>query len=223
MKSISWRTEWITAKCEIAIALHKGVAGGGYAEAAILLSSAITALASEIWPGKAQDRTRFIELLVRMSPPTPSLATISVPLLMQHLKTSNPAVARQLEIKLLDFGSSLVVTGLDVDRLEADLAAIVPTIPLKVMRKHSYACLIYEELRSSYAHDYRPGEKADSWPMTILPNQAISYVNKMTERRIHFHIDWLAGITIEIAKQVDSISAKLPLPCPLTWWISEHP
>lgn len=112
-----WRTNWVTSKCEIALALSNGAASASYGEAAIVISSALTALAAELWPGLRQDRGRFIELLVRMSPSTPSLATVSVPLLVRHLSNVNRvSEADEISKNLLPSCSSLVVTGQDVDR-----------------------------------------------------------------------------------------------------------
>jgi hypothetical protein len=222
--SCSWRTNWVTSKCEIALALANGAGGAGYGEAAIIVSSALTALAAEMWPGPRQDRARFIELLVRMSPDTPSLSTVSIPLLVQHLRTQkeHSQEAVTLANRFLPVGTSLVVTGPDVDRSELEILALVPSIQVKLLRRFSYACLLYEELRSSYAHQYQPGPKADSWPMTMLRSQAVSYVNKITERRIHFHIEWLAQLAIEVVKEIDATLAKNPSSLPAIWWINEE-
>lgn len=223
MSITSWRTDWVTSKCEIALALAKGAGGAGYGEAAIIISSALTALASEMWPGLRQDRARFIELLVRMSPNRPSLSTVSIPLLVQYLRMhqEHSQNALVLATRFLPAGTSLVVTGPDVDRSEYEILALLPSISVRLLRQFSYACLLYEELRTSYAHQYQPGQKADSWPMTMLPNRAVSYVNKITERRIHFHIEWLAQLALEVVMQIDSAFANIPPSRPAVWWINE--
>lgn len=195
--------------------------GAGYSEAAILVCATLNALAAEIWPGRGVDRARFVELLIKMTSSSPSPATISVPLLVQHLRTElHTAEADTLARALMRFGSALVITGSDVDKSELELLSICPTLPVDLLRKNSYACLIYEDVRSSYAHEYRPGVRADSWPMTMLQGQCVSYVNKVTERRVHFHIEWLARITVELAKSIDTSDVTFPLAPPTTWWIA---
>ena len=223
MDSTPWRTRWVTSKAEIALALDNGAGGASYSEAAIIISSALTALAAELWPGWRQDRARFIELLVRMAPPAPVLETISVPLLVQYLHAKGRGQeAEALAKELLPAVSSQVITGPEVDRTESVLLALIPSLQPTSLRRFSYACLIYEQLRSSYAHQYQPGERADSWPMTMLPNQTVSYVNKITERRIHFHIEWLAQIAVGVVKNVDAKFAENMPSRPPVWWIDQH-
>lgn len=227
MTSESWRRDWVTEKCQIATALARGVAGGGYSEAAILVCATLSALAAEVWPGRNIDRVRFIELLVRLGP-TPSIPmTISVPLLVRHLElTSSKSSANLLRDKFLPFSNTRVVTGPDVDKSEAEVLSICSDLSTKDIRKLSYACLLYEEVRSAYAHEYRPGDKADSWPMTMAVGQSVSYVNRLlatkvpeTDRLIHFHIDWLAQLAVGIAMDIDAHRTSLPLPAPASWWI----
>ena len=229
MNTTSWRTKFVTAKCEIALALNQGAAGGTYDEAAILISSVLTALAAVLWPGRGNDRARFIELLVRIAPSVPSFTTISVPLLIQHLESSgHNSEANVLKDRLTLFEPSLVVTGPQVDRDEDEILSISPNISVKMVRRYSYACQLYEELRSPYAHEYRPGDNAESRPMTIRPNQAVSYfnslvpvINRVRRKRIHFHIEWLAAVALGIAKKIDSEEIYEPLADPSSWWIQE--
>jgi hypothetical protein len=96
----------------------------------------------------------------------------------------------------------------------------------KGIRKFSYACLLYEEVRSAYAHEYKPGAKADSWPMTMSEGQSVSYVNRLlaagvpeTGRLIHFHIAWLAKLAVDIARNIDTHRTTLPRQIPASWWI----
>jgi hypothetical protein len=228
MKSASWRADWVLEKCEIAAALSRGEAGGTYPESAILVCAALSALSAEVWPGRGIDRKRFIELLVRLAPSTTTTSTrISVPLLVRHLfaagDDSNAAVLKK---SLLDFSPTRIVVGPEVDRGEAELLAACPSLDLKTIRLHSYACLLYEEVRSSYAHEYRPGSRADSWAMTKYEGQAVSYVNRLLERGasetgrfIHFHIEWLRLMAVELASTVDALAPTIPRSLPVDWWI----
>lgn len=227
MASESWRRDWVTEKCEIASALARGEARGSYSEAAILVCAALSALAAEVWPGRNIDRARFIELLVRLGPTPNKLMTISVPLLVRHVElTSSKSSAKLLRDTFLPFSATRVVTGPEVDKSEGDVLFICSNLSTKDIRKFSYACLLYEEVRSAYAHEYRPGAKADSWPMTMAVGQSVSYVNRLlaagipeTGRLIHFHIAWLAKLAVDIAMHIDIHRASLPRPAPASWWI----
>ena len=227
MATQSWRCNWVSEKCEVARALARGEAGGSYSEAAILVCAAFNALAAEVWPGRNIDRARFIELVVRLGTSPKLLMTISTPLLVRHLETSHAkASAALLRNKFLNFSPTRVVTGLEVDRMEDELMSICPDLTPRSIRKFSYACLLYEEVRTSYAHEYKPGAKADSWPMTMSEDQSVSYVNRLlvagvpeTGRLIHFHITWLTKIAVDIASSIDAIDRVLPHQVPTNWWI----
>jgi hypothetical protein len=223
----SWRCDWVTEKCKIATALAHGGAGGTYSEAAILVCAVLNALAAEVWPGRNIDRARFIELLVRIGP-TPGIPmVISVPLFIRHVeRTSSKFSAKLLSDTFLPSSGARVVTGPDVDKTEGEVLSICSGFTSKDIRKFSYACLLYEEVRSAYAHEYRPGDKADSGSMTMSKGQSVSYVNRLptpgtpeTGRLIHFHIDWLAKLAIDIATDIDVDRATLPLQAPASWWI----
>lgn len=227
MAARSWRCDWVSEKCEVASALARGEAGGSYSEAAILVCAALNALAAEVWPGRNIDRARFIELLVRLGTSPKFLMTISTPLLVRYLETTHSkASATLLTSKLLNFSQTRVVTGSEVDRVEGELMSICPDLTPKEIRKFSYACLLYEEVRSSYAHEYKPGAKADSWPMTMSADQSVSYVNRLlvagvpeTGRLIHFHITWLTELAVDIASSIDALDRALPHQVPSSWWI----
>lgn len=227
MASGSWRRDWVAEKCEIATALARGEAGGSYSEAAILVCAALSALAAEVWPGRNIDRARFIELLVRLGP-TPNISmTISVPLLVRHVElTSSKSSGRLLRDTFLPFSATRVVTGPDVDKSESEVLSICSNLSTKDIRKVSYACLLYEKVRSAYAHEYKTGAKADSWPMTMAEGRSVSYVDRLlaagipeTGRLIHFHIAWLARLAVGIAMDIDTHRDSVPRPAPASWWI----
>jgi len=113
-----------------------------------------------------------------------------------------------------------------VDKSEGEVLSVCSDLATKDIRKVSYACLLYEEVRSAYAHEYKPGAKADSWPMTMAQGQSVSYVNRLlaagipeTGRLIHFHIGWLAKLAVDIATDIDTHRTSLPRPAPASWWI----
>jgi hypothetical protein len=229
--SPDWRAVWVREKCEVAKALSRGAAGGTYSDATILVCAALSALSAEVWPGCSIDRKRFVELLVRLGPSAATWTSISIPLLVDHLRASgDQAHSMILARALLDFSPTRVVTGLDVDRGEVEVLAHCPSLDRKTIREHSYACLLYEDVRSSYAHEYRPGSRADSWAMTQCADQAVSYVNRLlrpgileTGRFIHFHIECLAQMAGDLASSIDAAASTIPRPRPTCWWLDGAP
>ncbi len=222
----SWRKTWVQQKCEVAVRLAAGEAGAGYPEAAILICATLSALSAELWNGRRIDRARFIELLVRVGPNGGFCSTISTPLLTQFLESvGRISEANELRRVCRIPQISRIVTGGDVDATETEVLRAYPGLDLEELRRFSYACILYEQVRSSYAHEYRPGDSTDSFPMTMQTGARVSYINRLVDfpnvrmkRLIHFHVDWLAQIAIELADATDR-QASIPLPVPAKWWI----
>ena len=229
MSSPTWRKNWVTVKCDVARRLSDGEAGGSYAEAAILVCTTLSALSAELWEGRGIDRVRFIEALAQLGPNASECRVISVPLLTQHLDNSQRGAEAILLRRAFSLPTSArVVTGPDVDQTEDSVLLICPELEVAELRRFSYASILYGEVRSSYAHTYKPGEMADSWPMTMLANQHVSYINRLNDglemqRLAHFHFDWLAGLAIELASVVDGLPDVLPRAQPQVWWVQGGP
>ena len=221
----TWRQYWVAEKCRVAERLSSGEAGGGYAEASILVCAVLSALAAELWVGRNIDRARFTEMLVRHGASANECRRVSIPLLVQYLEANSSVLeAQEIRHAFSLPNSARVVTGPDVDQLEQDVFSVCPQLELKVLRGFSYASVLYSEIRSSYAHEYKPGEFADSWPMTTLAYQNVSYINRMDDssimrRLVHFHIEWLVQLANELASVVDMQADVLPLSKPAVWWI----
>lgn len=224
MPSENWRRNWVAEKCQVAQRLSRGEAGGSYAEAALVMCATLSALAAELWDGTGIDRVRFIEMLVRLGPEADICGTISIPLLTQHLEASGrEAYAKQLQRAFSVPSISRVLTGPEVDRGASDILALCPALDLEEIRRFSYASILYSEVRSSYAHEYRPGDLADSWPMTMQQDQKVSYINRLrgdlnTRRLVHFHFEWLTVLPVELAGVVESLAPALPQSRPKVWW-----
>lgn len=209
---------------KISLALNKGDCGGSYLESTLLMSSLLSALASHCWPGKARDRTRFIELWARYGSSDASL--VSVPLLSQWLRyQTRTAEAESLESLRHDcFGpgnSSKILTGPDVDLPEQEVTKVCPSLDVADVRKHTYPALFYMHVRSSLAHEYAIRGSASAWTMTTT-TAGISYMNLAvpgsgTKREIYYAADWLADLIRDVATNVDRLS--IPLSTPATWWI----
>jgi hypothetical protein len=219
----TWRTDWMQKKQTIALRLSHGDCGGSYAEAVIILCAALSALAADVWPGRRIDRARFVELIKEFSPPGFDATKISIPILVGYLRRQGRDTERKcIENKFLNYDPTRVLIGDEVDRSEDDILTISNTLSLKELRECSYPNLLYAEIRSGYAHEYRPGVRADSWPMTAKLSVSVSYVNLVgdPDRHIHFHVNWISNLAVEIAKAVDAAAPGLPRQQPSRWWIN---
>ena len=188
----------------------------------LILCSALSALAAEVWAGERIDLKRFVELLKEYAPPDLGTTRISIPLLIGYLRTMGKTVEmKQIEKVFLDCCGSLVLTGDDVDKTENEILGVCKTISPADMRACSYANFLYREVRSGYAHEYKPGKRADSRPMTQRLESRISYGNWADDpdRHIHFHINWLAKLSIATAEEIDRVAGTIPRSVPMKWWI----
>ena len=216
------RAEWADRKASIADRLTRGEAGGSYSEAIIILCSTISAMAAEVWPGERIDRRRFVQLLIEFADQPSYLGTISTPLLVGHLRADGrTAEAERIRKAHLDFGRSRVVHGADVDRAEDELISLCPSLSRGYLRKVSYATILYERIRSPFVHEYRPGEKTSSWPMTDDEDARVSYVNWVDDpdRHIFMHAKWLASLVKDLGARTDAAAQSFPRPLPSAWWI----
>ncbi|MBW8074833.1 MULTISPECIES: hypothetical protein [Metallibacterium] len=207
----------------IARRLNSGECGAGYAESVMVLCAAISALAAELWPGRRKDKARFVEVLIQYSPKSLDVSRLSLPLLVGGLaeaQFNNEAAV--LENKFLRFDRSQVLTGADADHFEGEVLSLCPTLTTEFLRRFSYASLIYEEVRSAYAHQYSTGERADSWPTTLRKGVSVSYANWLNDphRHIHFHFEWVARVAIEVAKSIDLASPSFPCIGTNVWWVN---
>jgi len=216
-----WRKDWVEQKNNIALRLNGGECGGSYGESVIILCSVLSALAAEIWPGEGKDRARFVELLKEFAPIKYEITKISIPLLVAHLKNKQSNKESEVIRKaFLNCDPSLVLIGDDIDKSETEITMLCNTLELKNLRYHSYANLLYTEVRSGYAHEYKTGKLTDPWPMTKR-KAFISYVNWACkpDRHIHFHIGGIAELALSIAEEVDKTENTLPRNDPQNWWI----
>jgi len=217
-----WRTDWVRKKQQIAEQLASGQCGGSYGEAVLILCSALSALAAEVWPGDRIDRKRFVELLKDHAPPLLAATRVSIPLLLKHLRRAGRAETSEIESAFLNFPSGQILIGDQVDKTESEihLVAACSSIGSSEMRECSYANLLYREVRSAYVHGYRPGTGSESWTLTDSA-APVSYVNRIDDpdRRIHFSINWISKLAIGAAQAVDQVAAMLPLPQPARWWL----
>ena len=218
----TWRKEWTQKKNDIALKLADGECGGSYGEAVIILCAVLSALSAEVWPGRQIDRMRFVELLKEFAPLDLNVIRISIPLLVAYLRTSGrKADSEVIRKTFLDYVPSRILVGDEVDRSETEVLKVCSSLTAKELREHSYGNLLYGEIRSGYAHEYRPGKRADSWPMAT-EKAVISYINWVDDpdRHIHFHVSWISKLTLTTAEAIDAAAAALPRTLPSQWWVA---
>lgn len=221
-----WRSEWVSSKVSIAKQLGAGRCGGGYPEAILILCSALSAMASEKWPGFRKDKRRFVELLFQFADPSLSAVRISIPLLAAHLDAAGRnAEGQTLRRAFMPVLDTRVITGDDVDRLEGEVTAACASLESSLVRRFSYATLLYEETRSSYVHEYTPGPRSDSWAMgSARAHARVSYVNRLdrddttVKRLIHFSVDWLSDLALSVERGLRPLAPDDGFS---NWWLPE--
>ncbi len=219
----------------VASSLDRGVGGGSYVEACVLISGVISAVASFVWPGDRIDRKRFVEAWVRFA--APSTVKVSVPLLRLSLRADHRlAEAQALErLRSQMFGpghDARVLIGDEVDASESELHDVCPTIDRETLRRQSYPVLFYEQVRSKLVHEYELDGRATAHPMTMR-KAGVSYANRLVpspgapldkvhhDRRIHFHVEWLVELARTIARNADLALAAGKVERPDPWWLDE--
>jgi len=220
------RQDWAANKAEIAKRLSDGECKGSYAEAVIILSAVISAIAAEIWPGKGIDRKRFVEVMKEYGDTNLNTIRVSIPLLIKYLSNDGrKAEGNALHKEFVRVGIAQVLVGDEVDQFEQDIISFCPSLSITQIRKFSYPNVLYGEVRSCYVHEYRIGKSAGSFPMTSRKEANASYINRfnpesnITNRLIHFHVDWLIDVVKSISTKADSECDKYPLDNPPRWWI----
>ncbi|MGO9833973.1 MAG: hypothetical protein ACLP1X_07150 [Polyangiaceae bacterium] len=232
---------WVERPLSVAAELSRGACGGHYMDACLMVSGLISGIASFVWPGTHGDRRRFIEAWVQFSAPDGDARHVSVPLLRRWLLDHDQVdMARALEQAcppLFNAGQrARVIHGDELDCDENALLTKCPSLDVATMRRHSYATVFYEDVRCKLVHEGELSGTAASFPMTIKKDPRISYVNRTVatlnvdgevakvtgperDRRIFFHMEFLADVTRNMARNVDTALANGPIPQPKRWWI----
>jgi hypothetical protein len=242
--------DWFSDRLRSADLLIMEVGTGATSDAEILLCSAMSALAARGWPGRHMDRVRFVEFLIRFAPSEHGISAISTPILAARLRLAGD-LPGALKLKEAFFPGSelLIVTGSDVDKDEKDIQAVLPALDLKTVRGHSYAALIYTDLRSHLVHEYSistllssfshsdGGSLPDYTNMTLdpTPQQVEDLTDELgaTEaairswtsapiRQLHFPFSYLRNVISSAAEGAFTAwhgQTQWELPRPTTWWV----
>jgi hypothetical protein len=219
--------EWIEGRINLAQRLANGECGGSYAEAFLILSSLISGIAADLWPGSRKDHRRFVELWARYSDPSLGANLISVPLLISDLE----------RIKQFEFSDRLrannsdcfmprglpdcdVVTGEDVDMYDNEVQQIVPELSVAKIREWSYGNVFYVHFRSGYVHEYQAGSHADEIVMSATRSD-ITYGNWADPpyRRINMEVSWVASVARSIVRRAEPEWQHRPHADPTPWWL----
>lgn len=207
-----------------------------YGDAVLILTAVVSALASQCWPGrdKGFDRRRFTQLLVNHAPET---RTISVPLLMKHFESAGkPDLAEELSQHLYKRlpSPAAIPLGHVVDLSEKDVEKLLKVKSFRFdIRNHSYVNLLYKELRCSYSHEFKPGDKAEVHrPTRLYLEPCVSYQPNSyfspdsseiplapSSYQIHFDLPWIGEVLRKCADAVDKAAKRLPRKPPKGWWI----
>lgn len=223
----AWRTEWANNKKDIAYKLNSGECGGSYGDAVLILCSVLSALAAEVWPGYGKDQKRFVELLKQFAPPKLETTKISVRLLIQLLSADEKRNDETLKLRkaFRDCRWGRVLIGAEVDKTEKEILEVCNTLSAKELRAHSYANLLYQEVRCGFIHEYKPGKRADSG-FQAQELGGVYYVGQVDvcnpdaeQRIINFPVKWISELVTCVARNVDAQSSNLPFSEPSRWWV----
>jgi hypothetical protein len=221
---------WIEKQCRMAQSLESGSLDGTYADGAIILCSALGAMASLRWrPTPKTDRKRFIEIVARCRAGGPDTTRVSTALIAEV----HPAFGR--------IENSRYLWERD-DKTEADAIAIATAAGIadckRQIRRYSYATLLYEQVRCGFIHEYQPGKSATDGDqirgIAKVAKNAISYANNLvlvkgkpaTRRLIHFPLEWIGEVALAVARGMDDECSRrnmqplenLGLAIPHIWW-----
>src|SRR6266542_6289189 len=78
--------EFTERKLRLPSRLDAGEEGGSYGDGILIISSVLSACASQLWSGRGIDKERFVELWARYANADARPLLISVPLLLQALR-----------------------------------------------------------------------------------------------------------------------------------------
>lgn len=219
---------FVRHKTSVARRLATGECGGWYGDAVLVLSSAVSALSANLFPGKRIDRKRFTQTWVRYADTALSPRLISVPLLAQDRFEANDNLTVECLRKLRPEAiatfpamvDTLVLDGTTSDASEADVLAACPHMDSPSVREFAYASVFYSEIRSGFVHEGDTTEFGSSHPGGMRQAD-ISYANVIDKpyRRIHFSIDWLCRLAESIAINATADIHKRPFPLPTLWWL----
>lgn len=217
---------WLFGKTNLASRLASGECGGSYGDAVLVLSSIISGIAAELWPGEGFDRKRFVEVWVRYADPQLHANRVSLPLLVEALRKHDEGTAERARLLRPDcisdvpFLDTLVVTGNRVDVAASDVEAALPDVSRATIRGQTYGSIFYRYFRSGYVHEYKAGSHGDEVVMSSTRGD-ITYSNwdEPPYRRINFNAGWLTTVVESICEGAVKDYWEGAQARPATWWL----
>jgi hypothetical protein len=191
--------------------LHSDIAVH-YNDLALILCAVLSACAAQRWPGSGVDRKRFVELLVKISPPDYHTDWVAVPALIADGLVDEKDT-------LYVANETRIFTDEEIDLPILDAATRYPQVDLKKLKTHTYASLIYVWLRNGYAHEYLANKNITH--VQASRHQArVSYIGRGVlgggiQRMTSFHLDYLIALAEYHASEV----VKNPTTQPEKWWL----
>lgn len=185
-----------------------------YADLVLILTAVISACSARRWPGKGIDQRRFVELLIQHSLPEAHVNYVCLVSLI-----SDGLISEQ-DTPWGEKGmSSRIFVDDEIDMPLAEAQSLFPSIPLRKLKRHTYAALIYSWLRCPYAHEYCLGEHSGEVPACNEPAR-ISYIGRAKpdgtiQRRAIFHLEYLSSL----ARHHVNLVPEAPQNRPPHWWL----
>ena len=244
--------EWVVRRCNVAKELL-GRRNEGVADAAVILSALISALAADSFPKekKVGDAQRFVQLLVdpRILPDSPFMR-ISLVSLSNDAGSLSKSECVDVKDVLREYLKKLPVpengnsSWIDAGSVDTLCASSVDNIlrpvikpeqrRIKLIRRNSYAHLLYKDLRCSYLHEYRSGERVALAPRLATEGSGSPMASYRTEGGMRHAwlffnagqiIDqWIPQIAEKLASYIKSQdktdqSALMDIPSPDSYWL----
>lgn len=207
---------FLQGRIDLVKALQASTLAVSQQDLGLILMSVISACAAYRWPGEGFDRKRFVESLIRFSPPSLHLDYISTGALLED------SLISECETPWGDFARSTdILTGDEIDCAFDAMSVRFPHLKSRDLKNASYACLIYRWLRCGYAHNYWASGNTTHVP-PAQSSAKISYIGRRHAsgeivRVSAFHIDYLLEVT---QQQVATLSDP-PLQKPSIWWLDK--
>lgn len=206
---------FLRGRLELVEKLESEITEAAYADLVLIITAVISACAALRWPGIGIDKKRFVELLVKHSPEDFHTTWISVPALIN---------GKFIEEKDTPYGlpgeSTRIFCGQEIDVAFNVAKEKYPQVPVRDLRRHSYACLIYEWLRCGYSHEYCPNQNITKVQASYRQVR-ISYIGRSApngvKRMVSFHLNYLKNL----AQHHVSYLIENQSPKPNSWWIEK--
>jgi hypothetical protein len=190
-------------KCELGVC---------YGDVALITCAVLGACASQRWPGRGNDRKRFVELLVNHSPCSFHTSWVSTPMLI------NAGLLREGQTACRGGNATRIYCGCEIDSSFDQAETTFTDIEQADLKRHCYAYLMYKYLRCSYVHEYSAHENVTTVPAS-QSQKRVSYIRRCTTSgsmlMMSFGLDYLLSLA---EHHVANLPPSPDRP-PDKWWL----